>query len=104
MRPYNSRDLRHLIAGELIRNGVNAALADSVAEKVFDHIEDEKIPATSRYGFIYFGQDGFWHWTAEQPVDVNLTNVQVASSWEKFIFNYFGNSSEKLMQFLAVTL
>lgn len=99
---FNRNDLKSIIAGELITSGIYAPMARNMAYNIVDKLEDKKSPLSAEYGWISSKQDGYWHWSSTRPEDGLQTRP--ATSWEKFFFNSFGNTSKGIMEMLVPIL
>lgn len=102
----NQSELKATLIGELSDSGIAPGRAQSIVEKAFECIKNPNVPTVAQFGWLWNGQDGFWHWTKDRP-DHNedpAETARVATNWEKFLFNRFDNSSEKIMHALAVML
>ena len=106
MKAVNLTEFKECMIGELIQQGLEPKNARSLVERSLSNVNDPDVPCKPQFGWLYFGADGYTHWTSTRPssVDDPGETATVATKWEKFFFNRFENSSEKMMQALAVML
>ena len=99
-------ELKECLIGELHNSGIAQGRARTMVEKAFECIKDPEVPTSAQFGWLWNAQDGFWHWSAEKPsmTDDPGETARVATNWEKFLFNKFGNTSEKIMLAMAIIL
>lgn len=99
-------ELKECLIGELNASGIARGRAQAMVEKAFECIKNPDVPTTAQFGWLWNAQDGFWHWSQDKPVaaDDPGETARVATNWEKFLFNKFGNTSEKIMLAMAIML